>query len=184
MSLPVFVISLDDLANIATAVAAVATVLLLIAAVWAGRTAQAQIAEQRRIEMRRRAYDHLGVFNSREFTETSSKAAAVLRLFKEEKTPHRAIWAKLSDEDKTSVQTFLNFYEEIATEYNAGFLDRTASEPLVFVAVMMWQRSKELVEWLRRGDRRYLEQWEKLYRESAPTVLASKAPEQMSSNSP
>ncbi len=172
MSLPISFIHLDDLANIATAVAAVAAVLLLIVAVWAGKTAQAQIAEQRRIEMRRRAYDHLGIFNSREFAETTSKAATVLRLFKEEKTAHKAIWAKLSEADKTAVQIFLNFYEEIATEYNAGFLDRTASEPLVFVAVVMWQRSKELVEWLRRGEQRYLEQWEALYRENATTALA------------
>jgi poly-beta-hydroxyalkanoate depolymerase len=174
MTLPVSFIHLDDLANIATAVAAVVTVLLLIAAVWAGKTAQAQIAEQRRIEMRRRAYDHLGVFNSREFTEMTSEAAAVLRLFKEEKAAHKAIWAKLSDADKTAVQTFLNFYEEIATEYNAGFLDREAAEPLVFVAIIMWQQSKELVEWLRRGESRYLEQWEKLYRNKAAAILSPK----------
>jgi tellurite resistance protein len=168
----VFFLHLDDLANIATMVAAAATVLLLIAAVWAGKTAQAQIAEQRRIEMRRRAYDHLGVFNSREFTEMTSEAAAVFRLFKEEKATPETIWAKLSDADKTAVQTFLNFYEEIATEYNAGFLDRTASEPLVFVAVVMWQRSEGLSEWFRRSDPRYLEQWEALYQDNATTVLS------------
>jgi hypothetical protein len=176
MALQILSLTLDDLGDIATAVAAFATVLLLAAAIWAGKTAQAQIAEQRRIEMRRRAYDHLGVFNSRDFTETSSKAAAVLRLFKEEKTAHREIWAKLSEADRTSVVTFLNFYEEIATEYNAGFLDRTASEPLVFVAVVMWQRSKELIEWLRRGERRYLEQWERLYLANAADVLAPRTP--------
>ncbi len=173
MDIPVLFIHLDDLGNIATAVAASATVLLLFAAIWAGFIAQAQIAEQRRIEMRRRAYDHLAVFNSRDFTETSSAAAQVLRLFKEEKTAHKAIWARLSESERISVQTFLNFYEEIATEYNAGFLDRTAAEPLVFVAVIMWQRSKELAEWMRRGERRYLEQWEKLYREQAPAVIAA-----------
>jgi hypothetical protein len=178
MALLIHSITLDDLGNIATAVAALATVLLLAAAVWAGKTAQAQITEQRRIEMRRRAYDHLGVFNSRDFTETSSKAAAVLRLFKEEeKTAHGAIWAKLPEADKTSVVTFLNFYEETATEYNAGFLDRTASEPLVFVAVVMWQRSEELIEWLRRGEQRYLEQWERLYLANAAAVLSPRAPE-------
>src|SRR4051812_46961451 len=176
MHLLVSFVHLDDLANIATAVLAVATVLLLFAAIWAGKTAQAQIAEQRRIEMRRRAYDHLGIFNSLDFTETSAKAAAVLRLFKEENTPHKTIWAELPDKDRNSVLTFLNFYEEIATEYNAGFLDQVASEPLVFVTVVMWQRSKELVEWLRRGERRYLEQWEKLYRDNAAAVL-SKEPE-------
>jgi len=41
----------------------------------------------------------------------------------------------------------------------------------------MWQRSKELVEWLRRGDRRYLEQWEELYRNNAAAVLAKPIPE-------
>lgn len=177
MTLLVSFIHLDDLADIATAILAVTTILLLVTAIWAGRTAQAQIAEQRRIEMRRRAYDHLGIFNSLEFTETSSKAAAVLRLFKEEKAPHKTIWAKLSDPEKSAILTFLNFYEEIATEYNAGFLDRVASEPLVFVAVVMWQRSKELVEWLRRGERRYLEQWERLYRENASTALSMDASE-------
>jgi poly-beta-hydroxyalkanoate depolymerase len=174
MSLPIFFIHLDDLGNIAAAVAAGATVLLLIAAIWAGKTAQAQIAEQRRIEMRRRAYDHLGIFNSRDFTEMSAEAARVFQLFKEEKTAHKTIWTKLSDSERTSVQTFLNFYEEIASEYNAGFLDRTAAEPLVFVTVIMWQRSRELAEWLRRGDRRYLEQWERLYRDNAPAILSVK----------
>jgi hypothetical protein len=173
MFLPVLFIHLDDLGNIAAAVAAVATVLLFVTAIWAGRTAQAQIAEQRRIEMRRRAYDHLGVFNSRDFAEMSAEAARVLRLFKEEETAHKAIWAKLSDSERTSVQTFLNFYEEIATEYNAGFLDPKAAQPLVFVAIIMWQRSKELVEWLRRGERRYLEQWEMLYRKNASAVLST-----------
>jgi lysylphosphatidylglycerol synthetase-like protein (DUF2156 family) len=177
MSLPASFLHLDDLAAIATVILAIATVLLVGVAIWAGRTAQAQIAEQRRIEMRRRAYDHLGVFNSLEFTEMSSRAATVLRLFKEEKTAHKAIWAKLPASDQTAIITFLNFFEEIATEYNAGFLDRTASQPLLFVAVVMWQRSKELVEWLRRGERRYLEQWEELYRKNAAAVLAKPVPE-------
>lgn len=176
MSLLILALSLDDLGNIATAVAAATTVLLLFAAIWAGFLARAQIAEQRQIERRRRAYDHLGVFNSRDFTDAASETAHILHLFKEEKAPHKVIWAKLSDSEKTSVQTFLNFYEEIANEYNAGFLDRQAAEPLVFLAVVMWQRAKELVEWLRRGERRYLEQWEKLYREQAPAVLTKADP--------
>lgn len=177
MSLPVLFIHLDDVGNIAAAVLAGATVLLLAAAVFAGRTAQAQIAEQRKIEMRRRAYDHLGIFNSREFTEMSAEAARVLRLFKEEEKAHKEIWTKLSGSERTSVVTFLNFYEEIASEYNAGFLDPTAAEPLVFVAVVMWQRSRDLAGWLRRGDRRYLEQWERLYLDKASAIFSAKDPE-------
>lgn len=170
-------IHLNDLADIATVVLAAATVALLFAAIWAGKTAKAQIMEQRRIEMRRRAYDHLEVFGSREFTKTTSEVAIVLNLFKEEDGPRRSIWGNLSGKNKTAVQTFLNFYEEIAAEYNAGFLDPRASEPLVYLAVITWRESKELIEWLRRDDRRVLEEWERLYRDRAAVVLAKAATE-------
>jgi len=66
MGLVVAFLHLEDLAYIATMVLAVATVALLLAALWAGKIAQDQLAEQRRIEMRRRAYDHLEVFGSHE----------------------------------------------------------------------------------------------------------------------
>ncbi|MGN6215633.1 MAG: DUF4760 domain-containing protein [Solirubrobacterales bacterium] len=178
MGLVVSFLHLDDLAYIATVVLAVATVALLGAAIWAGviakkagGIAKAQIDEQRRIEMRRRAYDHLEVFGSREFTDTSAEASVVLQRFKEEGNARQSLWEELSTKEKTALQTFLNFYEEIAHEYNAGFLDPTASEPLVFVAVFMWQESKELVEWLRRDNRRFLEQWAALYRDQVSTAL-------------
>jgi hypothetical protein len=172
MTLPILAIHLDELANLATVVAAAATVALFCAAIWAGYTAKAQIAEQRRIERRRRAYDHLGTFNSRDFTAMTYEASRVFRLFKEGKAASEATWKTLSESERLAVQTVLNFYEETANEYNAGFLDRTAAEPLVFVAVIMWQQALELVEWLRRGDRRYLEQWGELYRAKAPAILS------------
>src|SRR5207244_3236530 len=113
MGLIVAFLHLEDLAYIATMVLAVATVALLIAAMWAGKIAQDQIAEQRRIEMRRRAYDHLEVFGSREFTAMTSQASAVIRRFRDGSGRQPlSIWEELSAEDKTAVQTFLNFYEE------------------------------------------------------------------------
>lgn len=164
-------ISLDDLGNLATIVVAVATVALFLAAIWAGRTAQAQIAEQRRIERRRRAYDHLTVFNGFKFARRSYECQRIFKLFQEEKEPKQKIWEKLSDSEKVAVQTVMNFYEETAHEYNAGFLDRKAAAPLVFVAVVMWQPARALSDWLRAGDRRFGEQWEKLYDAEAPAIL-------------
>jgi hypothetical protein len=181
MTFTFLAIHLDDLGDIATVVAGVGTIALFLAAIWAGRTAErsveeaargirAQIDEQRAIERRRRAYDHLGTFNSREFTKMSAEAWRVFLLFKKTTSPDKA-WKKVSDSDRVAVQTVLNFYEEIANEYNAGFLDQEAAEPLVFVAVLMWQGGRDLIKWQRDGDRRYLDQWDQLYRAKSPSIV-------------
>ncbi len=157
------VVHLSDIGNIAAAVVAVATVALFIAAIFAGKTAKAQIEEQRKIARRRRAYDHLGVFNSRHFTETSGEAQRIFRQFEDDAVDKKTMWEGVSDSEKAAVQTVLNFYEETANEYNAGFLDHEVAEPLVFVTCFMWEQAREAVEWLRHGERRYLDQWEALY---------------------
>jgi hypothetical protein len=170
--------ALEDLANVGLVVAALATVALFVAAVCAGRTArssigaaaegvQAQIQEQRKIEERRRAYDHLTILNSREFTEMTAYALFAFQRFKAEGASETT-WEKVTTAGQVATQTVLNFYEEIANEYNAGFLDRKAAEPLVFVAVGIWREGEELINWFREVDDRYLSEWAKLHEAAAP----------------
>jgi hypothetical protein len=176
---------LDDLASVAVIVGAGATVALFFAAVGAGRIAersiraaandvQTQIQEQRKIEERRRVYDHLATFNSRHFTETSVEALNVFQLFKR-KPATEATWKRVSPSEKAAMQTVLNFYEEIANEYNSGFLDAQVSQPLVFVAVVVWRQAEELIDFLRREDPRFLEQWRVLYLVALPTFFPDAA---------
>jgi len=152
-------------------VVAVATVALVVAAIVGGFLTRTQIDEQRRIARRRRAYDHLTTFNSRSFAETSIEAERVFLRFKEKGADGNAIWHGVSDSERAAVQTVLNFYEESANEYNAQFLDPKAAEPLVFVTVLMWQEVRDTVTWLRRGNRQFCEQWQKLYAAKAKGVL-------------
>jgi hypothetical protein len=79
-------------------------------------------------------------------------------------------WKDVSESEEAAIQTVLNSYEEIANEYNAGFLDQQAAEPLVFLATIAWQQGHELIDWLRQGDPRYLDQWEKLYLNAPPAL--------------
>lgn len=170
--LPLSTSHLEELANVAVIVAAVATVGLLLVAVWAGLKAaagvRAQIEEQRRIERRRRAYAHLSTFTSYRFTEMSIETFRVFQRF-DDGDPAE-IWKDVSESEEAAIQTVLNSYEEIANEYNAGFLDQQAAEPLVFLATIAWQQGHELIEWLRQGDPRYLDQWETLYLNAPPDL--------------
>ena len=170
--------TLEDLANVSVVVAGAATVLLFFAAGWAGRTAEKafreagrgvelQIEQQRMIDERRRAYDHLAVLNSREFTEMTAEALSAFQRFKAEGASE-ATWEKVTTSEQVASQTVLNFYEEVATEYNAGFLDRQAAKGLVFVAVGIWREGEELIEWIRGTDDRYLSALADLHRSAAP----------------
>jgi hypothetical protein len=171
--IPFLTLHLHDFADIGAIVAGFATLILVGAAIWAGLTAErsideaaagvrSQIAEQGLFERRRRAYDHLGVFNSHDFTAMSAKASGVFLRCKGG-ADVGDILASLDEAEMVRVQTVLNYYEQVATEYNAGFLDTEAAEPLLFVAVVMWQQARELTEWHRRDDSRYFEQWKALY---------------------
>jgi hypothetical protein len=170
--------TLEDLADVSLIVAGVATFFLFLAAIWAGRTAEkslkeagrgveVQIEHQRTIDERRRAYDHLAILNSREFTEMTAEALSAFQRFTEEGASEET-WAKVPTAGKVATQTVLNFYEEIATEYNAGFLDRQAARPLVFVAVGIWREGEKLIEWIRETDDRYLSELASLHEIAAP----------------
>jgi hypothetical protein len=170
--------TLEDLADLSVIVAGIATVFLFLAAVWAGRTAEkslreagrgveSQIEHQRTIDERRRAYDHLTILNSRDFTEMTAEALLAFQRFAKEGASEET-WAKVPTSGKVATQTVLNFYEEIATEYNAGFLDRQAAKPLVFVAVGIWREGEKLIEWIRATDERYLSELASLHRSAAP----------------
>ncbi|MGD0197564.1 MAG: DUF4760 domain-containing protein [Solirubrobacteraceae bacterium] len=180
-------LGLAGVADIATVVLASATLLLVAAAVWAGVTAKrsvriaaeginAQIGEQRLIERRRRVYDHLGTYYSRSFVEMSADASQVFKAFATDMSAGESHWDGLSRHKRARVQLVLNFYEQVATEYNAGFLDRELSNrTLAYVALEMWDRAEPFIGWVRRQNQQYFEEWAELYKHKAEILDASEA---------
>ncbi len=66
----------------------------------------------------------------------------------------------MSLDKKWPITAAMNFYELVATEYNAGFLDRqVANKHLAYLTVDTWKHYKGLVDWLGRSDKRFYEQW-------------------------
>jgi hypothetical protein len=170
-----------------TAVGALATVGLLLAAIWAGLTAKgsitaaaagvaSQIDEHRKLERRRRTYELLSTYLSSDFIERTGITVPVLRQFEQSRQAGVARWEKLNESDWVTVTAVLNFYELVATEYNAGFLDQdVADKHLAYATVMMWRAAQALVKWLQERDPRYYNQWQYLFETSAEAIEAAAA---------
>ncbi len=186
----------DTFGDAATAVGAFATIGLLGAAIWAGKTAKAsvdiaaeglrkQIDEQRRIERRRRTYELLSTYLSGDFLEKTADAFPVLRVFDEDEPAGETRWNELSDAEKGTVTAVMNFYELVASEYNAGWLEReVADKHLAYATVVMWERARGLTGWFRRSDPRYFEQWKYLYDTERTTIEAASGLPQTPVSSP
>jgi hypothetical protein len=167
----------------ATAVAAAATIGLvlatlglLLAAVWAGITAKRgvddQIDVQRGIELQRRVYEHLSTFSSRDFTEITLDAGSVFDSFNADVATGATEWRSMTSDKRARVLTVLNFYELVATEYNSGFLNRQAANMTVaYSAIVLWERADAFVGWLRGEDKAILAQWAKLYRDHNHEII-------------
>jgi hypothetical protein len=159
----------------ATAAGAAATVGLFVAAVWAAiYGVKAQIEEQRGIERRRRVYDHQSVLNSRDFAEMSADADPLIQLFRSDADAGKERWEAASDLIKARVIAVFNFYELVATEYNAAFLDRSiANVNLAYVVVAEWEYARPFLSYLGRGDAATYDQWAMLDRQYGPAILAA-----------
>ncbi|HSZ14175.1 MAG TPA: hypothetical protein VK790_09080 [Solirubrobacteraceae bacterium] len=161
----------DSFGDWATAIGALATVGLLYAAVRAGKIARDsvevaakgikdQIDEQRRVEQRRRTYELLSAYYDSDFIAHAGEGFALLRLFNHDLPAAEAQWKDIGLDEKWPITAAMNFYELVATEYNAGFLDRqVANKHLAYLTVDTWKHYEGLVDWLGRSDKRFYEQW-------------------------
>jgi hypothetical protein len=193
----------DTFGDWATAVGAGATIGLFGAALWAGHTASSagrtartsvttaatgirkQIDEQRAIELRRRVYDHLSRFYSGDFTELNADLQKLLRSFESDPSKGQAAWKAMDDHAKARILTVLNFYELVATEYNAEFLDRdVANRHLAYIAVAMWEAARKFIAWLREKDSAYFQDWERLYECYGASIIAAARDEQDTTDAP
>jgi hypothetical protein len=181
-TLPVSTASFGDWA---TASVAAATLLLFITALWAGFTAKSEIAEgrenverqirtQRTLEARRRVFDLQSTFHAREFVEMSAKLVTLVGQFSSDRTAGEAVWKAMPDLDRMTVIAVLNFYELVASEYNANLLDRKVADMnLAYTVVGMWDYVRKLVTYLRLDNATYFDEWEHLYERHGPTIRAA-----------
>ncbi len=119
-------------------------------------------------------YEHLSRFYSRDFTELSTDLQTFLRSFASDPSKGRAEWEAMDPHAMARMLTVLNFYELIATEYNARFLDRdVANRHLAYIAVAMWEAAREFIGWLRKADPSYFQDWAHLYEHHGARIIAA-----------
>jgi hypothetical protein len=169
----------------ATAGVAVATLLLFATALWAGSLAKREIAEgranvekqirtQHTLEAQRRVFALQSTLNSREFVEMSAKLVTVVRSFPSDSSAGVAVWKATLDLDQMVVLAVLNFYELVASEYNAKLLDREVADMnLAYTVVRMWDYVNKLVTSLRLDNPAYFDEWEHLYVRHGPSIRAA-----------
>src|SRR5919198_819514 len=99
-------ITLHQAAEWGAAIAGVATVGLVLAAYWAGRTAKRQVESaasgikeqidlQRQIDRRGRVYQLLAAFYDRDFLEMSADADELFTIFREDATRGEGKWQSM-----------------------------------------------------------------------------------------
>jgi hypothetical protein len=175
-------ISLQDAADWGTIVTGAATLGLFLAAIGAGIIAIRQLDAQRVIAERRRVYDHLEAFYDVSFLAMASEAEQLFRIFRDHRSDGIAKWQEMSAWKQARIQAVMNFYEEVASEYNADFLEKQAADlTLVYVAVTIYERAEVMIDWVRQTDPVYFEQWKRLYDRSSP-ILARRKQELSSSS--
>jgi hypothetical protein len=154
----------DALGDVVGSIGALATFGLFAVAIWAAiYGAKAQIELQRTIERRRRVYDHQATLNSQSFAEMTAEAIPLIRLFSKKAPNRRSHWQSTPIRNKMRILAVFNFYELVASEYNASALDReAANDNLAWAAVEMWEQAKEFIDHLRAYDKASLSQWASL----------------------
>jgi hypothetical protein len=81
-----------------------------------------------------------------------------------------------TDEDRLDVLSVLNFFEELAGEYNDGLLEEdSAHRTVAYFAIGMWEAAEWFVLWQRAtsGEHRFYEQWETMYQKVRSIVRPS-----------
>lgn len=171
--------SADLFGDVATVGVAAGTFGAVGTAVWAGRKAahevDKQLGTQRELHREQRVFELQGTLSSREFTEMSAVAADVIDLFGKNQRWARARWETgTSNREAMTVLAALNFYELIATEYNANAIDRrTANVYLGYAAVRMWEYAEPFVSYLRTRDDTYYAEWKRFYDRYREAIVAA-----------
>lgn len=181
--------SSDTFGDVATALGAVATAGLLVAALLAGRTAQRQLRQavqgvqgqirtQRDIEARRRTLDLQSTLYSREFVEMSATLQGVVRRYESDEKAGEAMWHRMTDYHRGVVIAVLNFYDLVATEYNAGDVLDTdiADRNLAYSAYIMWRYAQPFIIVRRRENPAYFYEWERFVTEHGLRVWTAAQP--------
>jgi hypothetical protein len=179
----------STLADVGAVVAAVATLGLLGAAIWAGVSASGSLGEvreqsrvqhdqlgelqkqlrlQRQSAQRDRVYELLSQLFKGDFIRMSLVAEALFQENPPDAGGWRACWEARTREERSMITTVMNFYEVVASEYNSpDQLDRqVANRSLIPVADGMWRSAAGLVEWMRTlpgGERDYWD-WEQMHK--------------------
>lgn len=176
----------DRFGDWATAVGAAATVGILVSAVWAAfYGVRNQIEQQRAIERRRRVYEHQAALNGRDFAEMTAEAVQFFELFRRGAATAVPSWQKSLIAVKMRVIAVLNFYELVASEYNAALLDRDIANPnLAYAAVSIWDRAEPFIAQLRReGGEAGFEQWKEMVDRYGATIRQGPGPPVVTSSS-
>jgi len=169
--------TVDLFGDWATIAGDVATVALVGTAVWAGRKAtgevRKQLETQRQLHRKQRVFELQNALNSREFIEMTATAAEFLDSFKVDEDAGRERWECGGALEKMTVAGVLNFYELIATEYNAGAIDRHAADLyLAYAAISYWRYAEPFVTYLRSRDSAYFAEWKYFYESSGGRIEA------------
>jgi hypothetical protein len=172
------VVTDDSFGDWATLLGALATLGLLIAAVWAGwkaaRGVSEQIKEQRRIQRRARVFDLQSRFSASDFIAMNAEAVAMMEAFAADPSTAAMRWERMSNVRTLRVLAVLNFYELVATEYNSGVLERDVADPnLAYTVVATWDAAEAFLTYLRRTDPAYFAEWKYLYDHSRDRITAS-----------
>jgi hypothetical protein len=174
--------------DVFTGVVALATAGLFVAATAAAiiarnqlRGLNAQLVAQQKTEARRRVSEHRLAFSDRNFVRMQTEAERFLMLAGAGAGDWSQAWAAKKDSEKFRITAAMNFYETLASDYNApdqGVLDREmANRELAYVASARWVVAKPFVYWLREQfDPRAYVEWEQLHETFALTEGTSGNP--------
>jgi hypothetical protein len=172
----IFVFSQAPASDSWSAVTALATVGLFLAACAAGAIAKQQIGKlseqlelQRQFERRRRVYEHLSRLFDREFLLMTAEAQNFFRAHPKDASSWKAAWDKKTDKQQSMITAVLNFYEVVAIEYNDPkdeLLDKAlADKTLTYLVGGVWLLAEPFVRWIReeyKNEGAY-DEWERMY---------------------
>ncbi|HEX5307893.1 MAG TPA: collagen-like protein [Solirubrobacteraceae bacterium] len=151
----------DTLGDVGACIGALATIALFAVAIWAAiYGAKAQLELQRAIERRRRVYDHQATLNSQSFADMTAEAYRLIVEFNRDAAVGEGRWLSTPIRSQMRILAVFNFYELVASEYNSSVLDREAANGnLAYSTVVIWERAKKFIDYLRADDKTILSQW-------------------------
>jgi hypothetical protein len=127
----------------------------------ARENAAAQIADTDARERRQRVDRYLARLNHIEFLPLVAAASDLLNTEPLERSDALRAWLAGESVDRLRTLAFLNFFEEVAGQYNAGMLDAgAANRELVPTAVHYWEVGGWFIGRLKAEQPRAFDDWE------------------------